>query len=461
VRRLPIATPLLLALLCAGAACAETAPYHDFYAQCAQAHAVVLGHLKEGDTAGIDEWLMAPSNLSQPPSEITIAELSQNSRDVSIDFRKQKFLPAQRFLAILEWDKDRWRIVNNFTSIGQSGSLGLFWLHEGKCYRYFTDSFGHDPDLHLAEGRQLSEPDDSMFSRETDHIADEKSLLVTAREAVADTKHWHELLADPDKPRRAASIWAYLLPSLSPIHQRKTFDFLARQEIARLGPEAVPAFLQTLSSRQPGEKVERLIYAFLRVTTDTRTAAPALVALLPESTPPFQYYLLQAFAKMDDRSLLPVIEPYLQSPDELTRETAQKIVDSTPTVTGEELIQKSPIIAPIFFNGSDGTRATARLFPKPKPLRGKLPQGTFTIESAPASDPSTGAARKLPPHGEYLAFLRQKSDGVYVLTTPDSLRKYDYGDRLVSWFPHTPKIPLADLAAEVERIPFVPGHPAP
>jgi hypothetical protein len=421
-------------------------------AMCAEADAIVLARVKDGDVATVERWLLPPTGPSPPAAEIRINQLEAHSRNTDRfqatlreSAAKSVPLPTDRFVAFLESTNYGWRPLSTFRLNDQMGSEGMIWIHERKCWAYLQDTFFAG--LYPFGGLQSRNP---YISQRFDSPSDENTLLNEIKTGLAEAKDWQTVLAEPDPRIKAEKLTAYTLTSTSPAGGQSTFFGRVPELLRPLESDAVPAVIAALERVQSGDDPEFLLRSLLAVNGDFRPATPALLRLLLSPAPPHPYLILAALGKTRDPRIIPCLQPFLLQENDQIRETAQSALAgvSWEMRTPAQLVAEAPLIAVLFIQEASSEHpASARVHVR-QTLKGDLP-GSFRLEHI---DPA-----QIPPFRCVLAFLRQNESGRIVPLEGESLKEFHGFANMVFWNTHW--IPLEKVAEAIHPGQTVPIDP--
>jgi hypothetical protein len=419
-------------------------------ALCAEAKAIVVGSVIDGDRVRVEKWIQPDPSTQPLPETITIARLSQHRLRPGwpSNIPQPAELPVRRFVAFLKQKDGHWECLSTVADPpagAECGSSGLFWILDDTCYAYCQ--YASPGPYYLCPVADLRR--DSDFHPHIDWlepVTNEALLLAEIDAGLKDLAAWNAALAEPDPTKKAMRLAAYYLPGTSPVGKRRTFRFKVEDHLSKLEGAAVPALVKALESRQPGDDLTALLWTLRRFPVNTEAAIPELNKLLgsPLERPPL--HVLECLARTQNPLIAPAVWPFLFSPYPEVREGAAFALESIVAegASPEELASQSPIIAlvhlvpPAALSPENPTPALARAILQQN-LKGTLPK-YFRIEPLPGLP----AGEQRVSDRRALVFLRQDRDGRFFPTTPASLKPCLSGGDRVEW-PRLRSLPLETI----------------
>lgn len=293
--------PALCVCLLGGAmpADAEELPVWPAHWMCAEADAIVLGVRVAANRVKVSEWIMKPAEES-PAESIEILGLEKHDRMVRIPGAPQqegngKVLKSHRLICFLEDKGGRWRSLGTYGT----GSSGLVWIEEEKCYRY--EQWMNPGPFALVPYREFETA---------------KKLRAHIQSGLADRAAWAEAQEIVHPQEKAIVLVSYLLARTSPEGKNRTYRSRVRQVLPKLGRHAVEELIVLLEGAQEGDQLGDAVLVLYDLGPSAQPAVSQLVTLLekPELVHPIR--VIEALGRIGDASVAHQLLPYLKR-DEL------------------------------------------------------------------------------------------------------------------------------------------------
>ena len=286
---------------------------------CADANAIVVGEQLDGDKVAVERWIKGAAAAAAAPETIVITDISKLSKSVTSDgsgsdLPKGTAFTTRRFVAFLEQKNGAWWSMATIEAHRQFGSIGMIWIQEERCYRYY----------------QMVNPGPYYLYAARD-FKSEADLMSAIEDGLHDADAWSKALNTQDLSLRAQALAAYTLNSTSPESPRSTYRHRAREPLGKLGKAAVPWLRAQLAKWRDGDSLDQVVLVVSDLGQKARIAVPDLVKLLkhPERVNP--YYVIGALRTVGDSSNIDDIKPFMTHSSEQVRNEAADAIAALTT----------------------------------------------------------------------------------------------------------------------------------
>jgi hypothetical protein len=263
---------------------------------CFKAELIVAGmHLGEGKVR-VDEVFHSSSANAEAPGSISVPSIPRHLKTLA--YSGGPPIATERVILFLCRNKEG---TLEPIHLIKEGSQGLFWIEEDNCY-------GYD---------QLENPGPYRLSRNSRGVSNLNAMRKAIEIGLALRKRWESVQAIDDRQERARLMAAYLLPHTAPDgYEDQTLDL--RQELRRLGLDAVPVLIDVVDKAQPNDDLNTTVLTLYDIGCVTdgaiaiRPAVPALCKLLQRPGPTHRYYILAPLQAAGDPQAIPTVRPFLE-----------------------------------------------------------------------------------------------------------------------------------------------------
>lgn len=292
---MPIRFLTLLALWIASfAGHAELVPTSTVHEMCADARAIVVGERIGASQIRVQEWLLEPEEAKWKKDVLEIVTLGDHSRTIARLAGPKRSLKTRRFVCFLVRKGVAWYPMQ----VVGTGSSGMVWIEDKKCYRYRQE---------LSPGPLRLLPDEEQTT--------EVDLRKEIAKGLVDRRAWKRLQQIAHPEEKAIVLVSYLLPRTSPEGPRGTYKSRVRRVLPKLGEDAVSELGHLLRGARPDDDLNQTILVLYDLGKHAQPLVPLIVPLLKQPKQAHPVRILEALGRIGDTRVAHDIIPFLSHAD--------------------------------------------------------------------------------------------------------------------------------------------------
>ncbi len=281
---------------------ADSFPHYTIYAMCDMAELIVEGKYVGDNRVEITHIHKASEHLPHDAREIEVVDLDKHDRRLWrwSGAGKDRTIETNRVVLFLlhQPKENKWRPV---AGIG-SGSCGVFWYDDARCYGYAQAMNPGDYVLLSGENRLPR----NRIPKNIDALRPE------VKTGLENAARWQLALAIEDPEAKAKALAAYLMKRTAPGGDVRTYSQQAIEHIREVAGYAVPTIIEMLENRRPEDDLSYPVAALGLAGPAAKPAVPLLCTLLESPGRVALTSVFHVLERAGDPKAIQHVRPFLQ-----------------------------------------------------------------------------------------------------------------------------------------------------